>query len=255
MNKQNIAVSSRKPLAQRNLSNIPNQKSQLKKQNQHKKSDQIQQQGKQLKQMSNQKQIKPHNPSKIPIKQKPQKKNLSDSTPRTQNQKSLKEMVQIQIFTDPTNIELTRKKQKQCEEQIKQQIEKTRKEISINSYKENEIQNVLKHTNELNDFSDSIEENEKINNFNRQFFSNMPPICEDPFIADLSPGSLFEKSTVKTPTPGFSIRKNYNLCKIIPTFPSDQNTNLADTRLDSASEVIYPDGRKIIYNSNNLNGM
>lgn len=220
----------------RNISKIPKANLQQKKK----------QQDRQQKEINNQNQkIKNRNPSKIPVKQK---SNPSENYLQDRNQKSLKEMVQIQIFTDPTNIELTRKKQKQCEEQIKKQIEKKRQEILYNS--KNEIPTDIQCTNnELNDFSDSIKENEKIKFFNDQFFANMPPISEEPFIADIQPGSLFDKSTVKTPVPGFSIRKNY-LSNAIPTFPDDQNTKLTDTRLDSASEVIYPDGRRVLYNIN-----
>lgn len=232
----------------KNITNIPRHNLQQKKQ-QQRKSEQIQQQDKQSKKISNEKQLKNRNLSKIPIKQKPQDSKPPKNSSRDKSQKSLKEMVQIQIFTDPTNIELTKKKQKQCEEQIKKQIEKSRQNL-MNSINENESTSGFQFSsNEMNDFSDSIKENEKIKDFNNQCYSNLP-ICEDPFIADLEPGSLFDKSTVKTPIPGFSIRKNYNLNKLIPTFPDDPNDKFTDTRLDSASEAIYPDGHRIFYNGN-----
>lgn len=210
---------------------------------QQRKLNQIQQHSK-----KQEKQINHNNPSKIPVRQQ-KKVKKSDNLSQIQTQKNIKEVVQIQLFVDPANIELTRKKQRLCEDQIKKQIEIKKQQIHENSYNNKLIKTEFQQTKE--NYTESQIRDNRYNSFNSNIIK-VHPFSEEPFIVDLNSESLFDKSSVKTPPPGFSIRKKFNLSKAIPTFP-DQNTYFSSNRINSSSEIISPDESKVLYFHNKIN--
>ena len=72
----------------------------------------------------------------------------------------------------------------------------------------------------------------------RESVERMPPV----YIETRS--SLFDASRVKTPAPGFSIRKMQGVSEQPPSVDYLTRTEAPLERLDTASEMIYPDGRR-----------
>ena len=189
--------------------------------------------------------------SKIPIKQKQklQTDNANDISQTEkeeqqlkQSQKRLKEMLQMQLFADPASIEATRKNQKIFEEKIKRQIEEKRKEIGNNSLSFSQISNLSNNSGRLNNFAGLNSSGNYVKLMEQIKMQTFPQIREEPFVVDLGSDSIFDKSTVRTPLPGFSLRKRPEVNQNLDTLnePPEQLQ-----RLDTASEMIYPDGHRV----------
>lgn len=189
------------------------------------------------------KNVRNSNISKIPVKgsNKSNTKEISNYSVRNNkdDQKKRKEMVQLQLIVDPQHVEQMKRSQKLFEDQLKKEIEEKKKQIQNN----NNSGLLFEQANNSH-FSNSLSpKNNEITIF--PFSQQLLEIREEPFTLDLGPESIFDKSTVKTPLPGFSLRKSMNISpKPPPTFPLMPEVPPTNNRLDSASELIYQDGRR-----------